>query len=139
MARRTLASLAVSAPAAAAVAAAAPAMASNPPTVTIGSDSGSVLATVNRGPNAIAKIDCTLTDGIFVSCGPYSSTKKSTTYRVRFPALSALPPLSCTTLVVNVTLTDGGTASGYEAVGNCNQSGYSAASIGNVFPVGANM
>jgi hypothetical protein len=113
-------------------------MASNPPTVTIGSDSGSILATVNRGPNAIAEIDCTLTGGS-VSCDPYSSRKKSTTYRVRFPAQSVLPPLSCTTLVVNVTLTDGGTASGHEVLGSCNQSGFQGASIGNVFAVGANM
>jgi hypothetical protein len=136
---RGLAFLAISAPAVATIAGAAPAMASNSLAVTFGADSGGVLATVNRGPKAIAGVDCTLTDGQLALCNLDSSTKHSTTYRVVIPPSSAFSCFSPTTLVVTVSLTNGRTASGSDALGSGTCSGFATAAIGKVFSAGANM
>lgn len=144
VARLTLASLAISVPTVAAVAAGAPAIAANAPTVTFGTDSaGTVLATVNRGERAIAGIDCSLLGAAFWKCSADSqlSTKQSTTYVVTLtcPTISACPSLISPTLVVHVTLTDGGTASGSIAFCTNVSACQPTASIDSVFPGGANM
>lgn len=146
VARLTLASLAISVPTVAAVATGAPpAMAANAPTVTFRTDSeGTVLATVNRGERAIAGIDCSLLGvGALRECPADSqlSTKQSTTYAVNLSCLifSACASLISPTLVVHVTLTDGGTASGSLALSTNVSAVQPTAAIDSVFPGGANM